>query len=163
MAQQLSLHSTLLSCPKVLDWSGHSTQNSRLGQTSPAPLDMTTRWKGETTAEPCQLLLLLAITQRGQVCVLVMIHQGTSVKTMKVNLLGTVQLCDNNIKANEEPKHMVSVPAEDHQVDIKLTVGAMAAVDESERSEVAAVVEAGGQPGTSATEKQSRGSQLCGV
>jgi len=45
---------------------------------------------------------------------MLVIHQAILVPKMKVNLLGLMQLRDHGILANDEPKHMVLSPTEDH-------------------------------------------------
>ena len=42
------------------------------------------------------------------------IHQAIEIPTLKANLLSTVQLRDNDVYVNEEPKHMASNPTDDH-------------------------------------------------
>ncbi len=45
---------------------------------------------------------------------MLVIHQAILVPKMTVNLLGTMQLRDNGLKVNDEPKHMVANPTDDH-------------------------------------------------
>lgn len=45
---------------------------------------------------------------------MLMVHQAILVPHMRVNLLGTMQLRDNDVKINEEPKHMATDPTDDH-------------------------------------------------
>jgi hypothetical protein len=42
------------------------------------------------------------------------IHQAILIPKMKMNLLGVMQMRDNDIRVNDEPKHMVENPTEDH-------------------------------------------------
>ena len=45
---------------------------------------------------------------------MLMIHQAIEIPTLSVNLLGTMQLRDNDVYVNEEPKHMARSPTQDH-------------------------------------------------
>ena len=45
---------------------------------------------------------------------MIVIHQAILIPEMKVNLLGTMQVRDNDVKVNDEPKSMVANPTEDH-------------------------------------------------
>ena len=45
---------------------------------------------------------------------MLVIHQAILVPKMPVNLLGLMQLRDHRIQVNDEPKHMVLKPTEDH-------------------------------------------------
>ena len=42
------------------------------------------------------------------------LHQEILVPCMKVNLLSTMQIRDNDVLVNDEPKHMVLNPTEEH-------------------------------------------------
>jgi len=45
---------------------------------------------------------------------MLVVHQAILVPKMTVNLLGVMQLRDNGLQVNDEPKHMVLNPSEDH-------------------------------------------------
>ena len=45
---------------------------------------------------------------------MLIIHQAILVPGMTANLLSTMQLRDNNLRVNDEPKHMALTPTEDH-------------------------------------------------
>ena len=45
---------------------------------------------------------------------MLIIHQAILIPSMKVNLLCPMQLHDNDLRCNDEPKYMVLTPTEDH-------------------------------------------------
>jgi hypothetical protein len=45
---------------------------------------------------------------------MIVVHQSILIPRMKVNLLGTMQMRDNDVRVNDEPKSTVTSPTEDH-------------------------------------------------
>lgn len=45
---------------------------------------------------------------------MIVIHQAILMLRVRNNLLCTMQMCDNDIHVNDEPKHMVPTPMDNH-------------------------------------------------
>ena len=66
-----------------------------------------------TTAKTVTAVIACDHPETGETCMLI-IHQATLVNAMKHNLSSPMQLRDNGLRVNDEPKHMVPTPTDYH-------------------------------------------------